>query len=284
MGGLRKQKPFLFICYFAAYASIIGLPFFSGFLSKENIIQTFALQSFSLPIAIAYVSIGLTAFYMTRQLVLIFEGDFRLATIDLRYKSEFENLKYGSPLMLVPIIILSICSTFIFFSIHPFHASTGWWMKDSFVTFGLPTAPMWMPFVVTFIIITLAITSYKVYTKNPLFIVDRVNQLTQNNYGIDWLLTHHSIRLFLEAISKLRWIEWLIDAFLHFKVYTVIVMGQLVKHTERIGIEGVISMLVLMIKKIGQVVRDGLKGNMQVYLQNTWFWVVLLLGLLYWLS
>jgi NADH-quinone oxidoreductase subunit L len=283
MGGLRKQKPFLFICYFAAYASIIGLPFFSGFLSKENILQAFAHQSLSIPLVIAYVSIGLTAFYMTRQLVLIFEGEFRLSQIDLRYKQEFDALKYGSKLMLIPIAILAVCSTFLFFSINPFHATTGWWMKESFVTMEHATIS-YLPYVVTMFILLIAATSYKIYTKKPLFVLDWIDKITQNNYGIDWLITNKSVQVFLKGLKKLSLVEWLIDSALHLKVYIVIVIGQLIKHFDRFGIDGLIELLVFVFSKIGQSVREGLKGNMQVYLRSTWFWVVILLGILYWYS
>ncbi|HXA02963.1 MAG TPA: NADH-quinone oxidoreductase subunit L, partial [Cytophagaceae bacterium] len=38
MGGLRKKMPIVFYCYLICACSLIGLPFFSGFLSKEEIL------------------------------------------------------------------------------------------------------------------------------------------------------------------------------------------------------------------------------------------------------
>jgi hypothetical protein len=90
--------------------------------------------------------------------------------------------------------------------------------------------------------------------------------------------------VFLIGMKKLSIVEWLIDSILHLKVYIIIVCGQLIKHLDRFGVDGLIELLVFVITKIGQSVRDGLKGNMQVYLRSTWIWVVILLGILYWYS
>ncbi len=84
MGGLRRKMPFTFICYLVAGLSLAGLPFFSGFLSKDAIL-TGALSWaesknhflwYIIP-DIGFISALLTAMYVGRQLLLIFDGEFR---------------------------------------------------------------------------------------------------------------------------------------------------------------------------------------------------------------
>lgn len=79
MGNLRKQIPFVFFTYTICAASLVGLPFFSGFLSKDAlIISTFQWAAhqqnpvlYIFPIATIIAS-AMTAFYMTRQFYMVF--------------------------------------------------------------------------------------------------------------------------------------------------------------------------------------------------------------------
>jgi len=77
MGNLRKKIPLVFIGYSICAASLAGIPFFSGFLSKDAIlIATFAWAD-NHPIKfisaiLCLISAGLGAFYMMRQTYLVF--------------------------------------------------------------------------------------------------------------------------------------------------------------------------------------------------------------------
>ncbi|HJP01900.1 MAG TPA: NADH-quinone oxidoreductase subunit L [Planctomycetota bacterium] len=84
MGGLRKCMPLTFAAMGISTLAIAGIPLFSGFYSKDKIIQAaFAKTSlefsgaqvfaaFALPIAAA-----LTAFYMFRMMFMTFGGTYR---------------------------------------------------------------------------------------------------------------------------------------------------------------------------------------------------------------
>ncbi|MDE0119440.1 MAG: NADH-quinone oxidoreductase subunit L [Bdellovibrionales bacterium] len=78
MGGLRKKLPFTWLCFLIGFLALIGLPPFSGFFSKDEILWS-ALASgqfavFSLILLTAFV----TAFYMSRLYILVFHGTSRL--------------------------------------------------------------------------------------------------------------------------------------------------------------------------------------------------------------
>ncbi len=82
-GGLRKYMPLTFISYFVATLAIAGFPYLSGFYSKDAILWTvltnpilpgkFGQLVWMLGAATAF----LTAFYMTRSLVMTFFGEYR---------------------------------------------------------------------------------------------------------------------------------------------------------------------------------------------------------------
>ncbi|MFT7663818.1 MAG: NADH-quinone oxidoreductase subunit L [Planctomycetota bacterium] len=86
MGGIRKYMPITFICTLVCTLAIAGVPFFSGFYSKDMIIlagwagvldpahggwiPTFALVSLAL-------AAMMTAFYMFRLIFMTFYGEYR---------------------------------------------------------------------------------------------------------------------------------------------------------------------------------------------------------------
>jgi NADH-quinone oxidoreductase subunit L len=76
-GALRKFMPITFITFGLGYLAIIGVPPFAGFYSKDMIIET-ALNAGGLKGILlgsaALFGAGLTAFYMTRVMILTFTG------------------------------------------------------------------------------------------------------------------------------------------------------------------------------------------------------------------
>ena len=79
-GALRKFMPITFITFGLGYLAIIGVPPFAGFYSKDMIIET-ALNAGGIKgILLGSITLfgaGLTAFYMTRVMILTFTGSKR---------------------------------------------------------------------------------------------------------------------------------------------------------------------------------------------------------------
>ncbi len=115
MGGLRSRMPITFVCFAIAAASLVGLPLFSGFLSKEAIFM-FSKEW----VWVGLLGAGMTAFYMTRQVWMIFGGDFK------NTKIQANNVKENDWLILTPIIVLAILSLGIIFAKNPFSIEGTW--------------------------------------------------------------------------------------------------------------------------------------------------------------
>src|SRR5437667_9648176 len=76
MGGLKKYMPITFWCYFVGMLALAGVPPFAGFFSKDEVLlQTFHRSK--LAWALATFAAFLTAFYMTRQMFMVFAGKWR---------------------------------------------------------------------------------------------------------------------------------------------------------------------------------------------------------------
>ncbi len=70
-GALRKAMPVTFATFAMGYLAIIGFPGFSGFWSKDKIIETALSQNLVLGIC-ALLGAGVTGFYMTRLMLMTF--------------------------------------------------------------------------------------------------------------------------------------------------------------------------------------------------------------------
>ena len=100
-GALRKAMPITFFTFAAGYLAIIGFPFFSGFYSKDHIIEA-AFESNTVMGVLAMVGAGVTAFYMTRLMLMTFFGE-------NRHRDGVHP--HESPLvMTIPLILLGIGS------------------------------------------------------------------------------------------------------------------------------------------------------------------------------
>jgi len=100
-GALRRLMPITFVTFAAGYLAIIGFPFFSGFYSKDHIIEV-AFQQSAVIGGLALLGAGVTGFYMTRLMLMTFFGD-------KRWQSGVHP--HESPLvMTVPLIFLGTAS------------------------------------------------------------------------------------------------------------------------------------------------------------------------------
>ncbi len=77
MGGLRKTMPTTFWTFIVGSAALMGIPPLAGFWSKDDIITAAWRSGHTLVWACALVTAVLTAFYMTRALLLTFFGEYR---------------------------------------------------------------------------------------------------------------------------------------------------------------------------------------------------------------
>jgi NADH-quinone oxidoreductase subunit L len=105
MGALRRKMPITFATFLVATLSIAGVPFFSGFYSKDMILAAaleFGMRNpqHILLFAGALFTAGLTAFYMFRLVILTFLGK-------PKDHHKFDHAHESPPNMWVPLVILA---------------------------------------------------------------------------------------------------------------------------------------------------------------------------------
>jgi NADH-quinone oxidoreductase subunit L len=80
MGALRKFMPITAATFIVGWLAIAGVPPFSGFWSKDEVLL-FSLAESPALYAIGIVTAILTAFYMTRQIIMVFFGEARWTSL-----------------------------------------------------------------------------------------------------------------------------------------------------------------------------------------------------------
>ena len=102
MGGLRKYMPFTHLTFLIACLAIAGIPPFSGFFSKDEILAATFHFSPLLGATMSFVA-GLTAFYMFRLYYNIFWGS----------AHKHEHMPHEAPkTMTLPLIFLAVVTVF----------------------------------------------------------------------------------------------------------------------------------------------------------------------------
>ena len=134
MGGLRTRMPITFWVFMVTTLSISGVPFFSGFLSKDAILAgTWAyaagvhegwLAALHLGWILPVFGFGaalITAFYMFRLIYMTFFGEAKRPEL-------IEHIQESPRVMTIPLIVLAVLSTWFVFTlpaINPF-SDHGW--------------------------------------------------------------------------------------------------------------------------------------------------------------
>ena len=130
MGNLRKKMPITYITSLVGTLALIGFPGFSGFFSKDMIIE--AVHFSNLPFAdwVYYAVVAgvfITALYSFRMFFLVFHGESRVD-----HHTE-EHLHETAPSITAPLIMLAIPSAVIgYFTIEPM-LFTGWLDKGIYI-------------------------------------------------------------------------------------------------------------------------------------------------------
>ncbi len=135
MGGLRRVMPWTFGTMLVAWLAISGIPPLSGFWSKDEILAVVYGRggAWVARWAVGIVTAGLTAFYMTRMMVLTFWGEKRW--------DEGVHPHESPSSMVVPLGILAVASAVGGFINTPWRLGLEHFLEPSFEAISLAHPP-----------------------------------------------------------------------------------------------------------------------------------------------
>lgn len=293
-----KGMRLLFWTYTLCAAALVGLPFTSGFLSKDLIlISAFEWAksqgglAYLIPI-LSLLSAGLTAAYMMRQWRMVFdltspspvsEADATAGGIHIEEK--------------VPLVILAVLSVFFWFSINPLNAAHSWLLN----LFGFGKLVHGEGFLHTIVpilatiaaLIGLAIGYWSTNSKNIFFSLLYKNytatiaffeQIPQNirycfeilrRYEVEYEQELFLIKPMQKIARFLYFIDLkIVDRIVNIAGYLTVIVAHLVGRFDKIIIDGSVGGMAWLAGFLGNRVRGIQNGKIQSY------FVALIIGIL----
>lgn len=261
LGGLRKTLPFTFIVCAICACALAGLPFFSGFASKEAILDVMIgwkgndlswrwLILFS-TFAVSFV----TVLYVFRMMWLIFFGEKR--TVSSIHVVEVP------PVMRAPMALLACASLWILVSVDPFNyrgwlhigLHSGEFFHSSFLA---PISAAWV----------LAAFGIAFYTRNKTLTSPLLHRGYYADEVIHFLVERPMLQLStITALADKKWI----DGVLHFTAYIQMIVAHVIGWADAALIDGTVNGIAWITKRVGSVTRSFQGGKIQLYI----FWAAL---------
>ena len=110
MGALRKLMPVTAITFIIGWLAIAGVPPFAGFWSKDEILLYVYANNRGLYV-VGLVTALLTAYYMTRQVIMVFYGEAKWKNNARGHGAHGDFEPHESPkIMLFPLVVLAVLS------------------------------------------------------------------------------------------------------------------------------------------------------------------------------
>jgi len=276
MGGLRKKLPFTFIAAIIGSVALVGLPFTSGYLSKDGIlVQAFdwadgkSLWFKLIPIG-AVLTTWLTAFYVARLIVKVFFGKLKLQKAHQHINIHISD---GGWQYKLPLALLAIASLFPLFSLNPVIYERAWLFTGLGPSNLLERVNIYhtiIPVGVNILSLFVIYAGYAFYLKrkdNPFPQSGFLYRLSYNQWYFDELYTIAIVKPVMMLSKAVSWFDRKgIDGFINLLPRVTLFTAKIAAWFDYYIIDGITRLLAYIVESIGNFVRGFQSGKIQYYL------------------
>jgi NADH-quinone oxidoreductase subunit L len=270
LGGLRRRLPFTFLCFTVSSAALAGVPFFSGFLSKDAIFSAliqWAGNGMSwkwIIVILAFAVSFITVLYSVRLVWSVFMGEER----------QTASLPVVEPpvIMRAPVAWLAVCSVWLIVSLNPLHYQ-GWLLH------GLGVKEehhgLLIPFLsAVWVLLALALAIFRLREKSF------GSPLLFHNFYLD----NAYDKLIRQPSQKVSgWTGYMdrawIDGFLHAIAYVHVTFSFMIGWVDRALVDCVVDGAAYTARSVGNFTRSFQGGKIQRYI--LWTTIAILLFLIW---
>ena len=260
MGGLRRFMPTTFWTFLIGSAALSGIPPLAGFWSKDEIITTAFREEHFVLWGAAFLTAILTAFYMTRAVLLTFFGQYR---------------GHGEPheaprAMTGPLVVLAGLSVVVgFLGAPPFGAVFADWVHIE----GAHHEPFSYGFAAVSIVGALAgiLVGYRLYARwkerDPVTRLGPVYALLDNKYFLDEAYLWGIVRPIQYPVARaVNWTNrYLLDGMVHLTAATMRLLGRGTAAVDTKVVDGAVNRVAIGAGFTGGLLRYVQSGNVQRY-------------------
>lgn len=260
LGGLRERLPFTFLTFIISGSSLAGIPFFSGFLSKDAIITAVYASSYKPVFSILFTLLVLVVSFLT--VVYTFRMIWNVFFGEEKYSKSL-TVSEAPAVMRAPMAILMIASLWFVVSWNPFDYMG--WLYNSFnqgkgfhFSFVMIGSAAWvaLALVVAYVIRGKRLTSDMLLKS---FYLDSV-----------YLILFGKPAMQLGRITELT-DKKIIDPIIHASAYAQVTIAYLTGWFDRNIVDGIVNLVAGIARGIGSFFRSFIGGKIQLYI----FWALL---------
>jgi NADH-quinone oxidoreductase subunit L len=278
MGGLRKKLPLTFIAAIIGGVALIGLPFTSGYLSKDSIlIQAFQWSGgrsdiFKLVPIFALLTTWLTAFYVTRLIVKVFFGEMKAMQIKPVINLHISD---GGWQYKLPLVLLAAGCLFPLFSANPFVYKNAWLFTGFSAGNSLLNEGGFYSFVPVAISVMSILVMYYAYA---IYVMDKKISFPQSGFlyrlsSNEWYFDAIYYKLVIIPVLALsrasfRFDRRIIDGFIHLIAKAGLSLSKVAAWIDHHIIDGFLNLLTDIVAAIGNFARKFQGGKVQYYLYS----------------
>ena len=281
MGGLRRALPVTFIVFLICSLSLIGVPLFSGFLTKDAILLESMkwagnknLILYNVIPALGFITVLLTSIYVSRQLILVFFGSYR--------GGDATKILEDSKIIKIVLGVLAVGSIGFFWSFNPLSFEGAWMLNYYFSPKSIYNHAIKVSETVDFHLITMLLSvvliaigmlySYRKYYNKPVSDgkVSSQSFLQRLSYS-NWFLDNIYQKIILNplmiisryaSIIEVRIIDRIVNLF----GVVVTVLSHIVGWFDRAIVDGVVNVTVYTTGRIGVLTKSVQGGKVQQYI------------------
>jgi len=288
MGGMRKTMPVTFWLYIIGTLALAGIFPFAGFWSKDEILLDASLH-FPVVYGLLTIAAFFTAFYMGRQIWMVFFGEAR--------SDPAKHAQESPKMMTVPLMVLAALSVLggaLNLPFEGFHNLTHWLSYTLGEMHGLPLN-LQVAGISTALALTAIFISWLIYGRNPL----KAGQIDPLKKPLGFVFTGMENKWFVDegygvlVIKPFKWIsQFLADVidwrFWHDFVHDTVIAGTynwiseyaLSEYADKKGIDAFANWLGDATQWISANMRKVQNGFVRSYALSVVLGVVLILGYL----
>ncbi len=253
MGGLRKKMPLTYICTLISVLAISGIPPFSGFFSKDEIIMAAFQGHHYVVMGLALFTSGLTTFYMFRMFFLAFHGAPRSESVKAGHVHEDKAMTLPIVILAIPALLSGILSKGFF--------------AEYFVPGKLHVPQLlklehaeWIPVVAVAIAVVALLLAWILYASPKAKIAKALDDT--NRSGLYKVIYH----------------KFYFDEMYYCVVRQFVIGGiaRVARLIQDVVIEGILAFVVWFVHKLGGLVRTAQAGYLPFYVGT------LVVGILLW--
>jgi len=301
MGGLRHAMPITFATMGVATLAICGVPFTSGFLSKDMILGgavAFGFiehpQHFLIPL-LGLAAAALTAFYMFRLMFMTFFGEFR------KEREVEHGLRESPASMTVPLVVLAIFSVWIWYTFDPSAAFREVWTAE-FIVKPLPATgtladvasneafahaahTAHIPAMLLSLLAAGAgiLLAWRKYRRGTISLEawrtsdSRLYRVLANKYYVDEAYEHTAVAATLVVSRAAAWFDKvIIDGLVNAVARLQVGISWLAGRADKFGVDGAVNLLADAVRAMGNGVRQVQTGRIQNYIVFAMMGIIIL--------